>query len=110
MATVYCWKCDRDVAMFDEREWLRIRPLLDTGIRAVKDYRAEHGVPLAEVPMRGPYAELLAEHVRIAGHANVRPEDVWHHRRADHGPPCRRCGKPLRTPGATRCVLCPCVH
>ncbi|MFO1076405.1 MAG: hypothetical protein U1E73_01620 [Planctomycetota bacterium] len=106
METVYCWRCDADVSMFDEVEWARLAPLLDGGIRAIKRYREDTGAALADVPTRDLYSSMLSEHQRIAGHAEVRPQDVWHHRRSMHGPPCQRCGKPLRTPEAKQCAAC----
>lgn len=106
MDVVFCWRCERDVPMFDEVEWRRLGPLLERGEAAVKRYREVHGVTLEGVPMREVYADALAEHQRIAGHADVRPQDIGHHRRAAHGPLCGWCGKPLRTPLARRCVAC----
>ena len=92
--------------MFDDIEWARLAPLLDDGIRSIKQYREDTGVALADVPTRDLYAAALREHECIVGHADVRPQDIWHHRRSEHGPLCSRCSRPLRTPAAQQCAAC----
>ena len=92
--------------MLDEPEWMRLAPLLRIGLKATKDYRAEHEVALKDVDLSIVYAEALDAHEDMTG---VRPSDpfaMWHHRLADLGPPCASCGRPLRTPQATQCHEC----
>jgi rRNA maturation endonuclease Nob1 len=31
---------------------------------------------------------------------------IWHHRLSDYGPPCRACGRLLRTKRARVCAAC----
>lgn len=92
--------------MFDEPEWAVLQPLLRVGIRAIQDYRGAHDVTLADVPMSEMYCAALGEHARLAGDSDVDPRAIWHHRRSGHGPACRTCGKPLRTPKASMCAAC----
>jgi hypothetical protein len=50
--------------------------------------------------MKERLALMFAEYVRITHYAETNPNAVWHHRLSLYGPPCRSCGKPLRTPQA----------
>jgi hypothetical protein len=52
------------------------------------------------------FGELLEEYERITGHRETNGNAVFHHRLAMYGPPCSKCGKPLRTPRAKLCGSC----
>jgi hypothetical protein len=54
----------------------------------------------------GLYEAALAEYERITGYRETNFAAVWHHRLALYGPPCKSCGKPLRTPQAKLCGSC----
>lgn len=92
--------------MLDEQEWSLVAPLLRESLRAIQDFRAEHGVSLADTPMARLYARALDEYERLTGYRERDPQTLWHHRRSLHGPPCAPCGQPLRTPRATSCAAC----
>jgi hypothetical protein len=49
---------------------------------------------------------VLAEFERITAYKETNPAAIWHHRMALYGPPCKSCGKPLRTPQAKLCGSC----
>jgi hypothetical protein len=52
------------------------------------------------------FAPMLAAYARIADFRETNPNAVFHHRLSIYGPPCRYCGKPLRTPQAKLCGNC----
>ncbi len=52
------------------------------------------------------YGAVLQEFQRITGFEEANPSAVSHHRLVLYGPPCERCGKPLRTPQAKLCGSC----
>ena len=78
--------------MLDEDEWSRVTSLLNKG-------------PAGETreQMFGP---LLREYERITGMHETNPNAVYHHRLSTYGPPCAKCGKPLRTCRAKLCGSC----
>ncbi len=78
--------------MLDEDEWLQVRPKIGKG----------DGTDLRERKFSG----FLAEYERITGFHETNPNAVFHHRLALYGPPCKKCGKPLRTPEAKLCGAC----
>ncbi len=49
---------------------------------------------------------VLREYERITGFHETNPMALYHHRIDKYGPPCRSCGKPLRTPDAKLCGAC----
>jgi hypothetical protein len=75
--------------MLDEEEYMRMLA-----------FRGEDG------NMRQRLELMLAEYERITSFAETNPHAVYHHRLSLYGPPCRACGKPLRTPQAKLCGSC----
>ena len=92
--------------MLDEAEFAEVEPLYRSGLRLFKQIEEQ-----ADHPMRGTTEEerfrpLLDTYERLTGFRESNPNAVMHHRLALYGPPCAVCGKPLRTPRASRCMVC----
>lgn len=49
---------------------------------------------------------VLAEYEHLTGYRETNPAAIYHHVLSQYGPPCRYCGKPLRTPRANFCGSC----
>lgn len=86
---LYCWRCGIEMPMLDENEWARMQPHLHA---ALND-------PVALDAALDLYEEMT-------GLRETNISAIFHHRIADHGPPCTTCGKPLRTPRASFCAAC----
>lgn len=84
---MYCWRCGTEMPMLDDEEWERV---------AATFARAKDTM----------FGEALAMYKAITGFDETNPNALWHHKTSLFGPPCANCGKPLRTPAATRCVEC----
>jgi len=65
----------------------------------------EYAQVLSKVNTRD-FSLFLAEYERITGYRETNPNAIYHHRLAMYGPPCKHCGKPLRTPQAKLCGSC----
>jgi hypothetical protein len=94
-----------EIPMLDDREWESVGAALTNSVQAIKTYRETHNVPLSQAKTE-TFWEALALYREITGFAETNPNALWHHRIALYGPPCRSCGKPLRTPVAKRCFEC----
>jgi len=92
--------------MLDEEEFAAIQPLYDEAIRGTKAYREQHGAALEDVPKAEIFGPVLDCYEKLTGLRETNPNAVWHHRLSLYGPPCKRCGKPLRTPEARMCGSC----
>ena len=93
--------------MLDEREYAEMTSLYMQGMLFVKKYREETGASIQEaVPRSERYAEMLARYEAMTGFRETNPNAVMHHRLSLYGPPCNRCGRPLRTPRAKLCGSC----
>ena len=92
--------------MLTEEEWGQVAPLLTNAIAQIKRYREEHHCTLAEANAKGFGLAALAEYQRITGFAETNPNALYHHRLNLFGPPCKVCGKSLRTPIARSCAEC----
>src|ERR1700677_4697335 len=92
---LWCWRCQTDVPMLDEEEWSEIESVLypENATRGGAALLSRLG-QVSEV-----YEGLTCE-------TGVHPNVVAHHRAAHYGPPCRACGRPLRTPRASFCAAC----
>ncbi len=52
------------------------------------------------------FKPLLDYYKEVTGEEETEPNAVMHHRVAQYGPPCEKCGKPYRTPLASFCAAC----
>jgi hypothetical protein len=90
MKLLWCWRCKAEMPMLDDDEY-----------RRVMSFR-----PATEGNLKTRFKSMLTEYERITGFHEANPNAVFHHRLSDYGPPCRYCGKPLRTPQAKLCGSC----
>ena len=92
--------------MLTESEWALMKPALGHAIPDVHAYRGSHGVSLDEARRQALGTTAINLYNEITGFGETNVNAIWHHRAADHGPPCAACGKPLRTPRASFCAAC----
>lgn len=57
-------------------------------------------------PAQRKLRHLAAGYEMFTGVPEGDPNLVWHHVVSQYGPPCVRCGRPLRHAGADRCHEC----
>ena len=94
--------------MLEEHEWEQVMSVLRIGWLEVLNYRKTHDATLqeAEDSVRRNHAGALERYFELTGYREMRMDALWHHRLRRFGPPCRACGKPLRTPRAKFCAEC----
>jgi hypothetical protein len=80
--------------MLDDDEWKRVSSLFHKG----------QGNPRDQM-----YALAVREYEQITGFHETNPNVLWDHVLSRWGPPCEKCGKPLRTPKAKLCGSCMCT-
>jgi hypothetical protein len=91
MKLLWCWRCKQEVPMLDEEEYWPMFRLFSTGEGRARER------------LWGP---MKREYERITGVPALDGYELFHHRLALYGPPCRACGKPLRSPRAKLCGTC----
>ena len=91
--------------MLDESEWEQMAPLLSGHIERIKRIRQQKGCGLADA-QRMAGQEACEFYCEMTGYRETCFNAIWHHRLANFGPECPRCGHLLRTPGATYCANC----
>src|SRR6267143_2387722 len=96
--TQWCWRCRRDVPMLDEAEWQAVAPLLGSSFDSIRRLGQTQTNVFAYM--------ALAQYKEITGQNATDLNALAHHRAALYGPPCEKCGKPLRTPRANVCAAC----
>jgi hypothetical protein len=92
MKMLWCWRCRAEVPMLDDDEWKRVSSLFHKG---------PEGNPKEKM-----FALAIREYEQITGFHETNPNVLYDHRLSKWGPPCERCGKPLRTPRAKLCGSC----
>ena len=92
--------------MLDEDEFSQVSNLYSDGIRATKEFRERWGVPLKDARISDRFRPVLDRYEELTGMRETNENAVMHHRLSLYGPPCKRCGKPLRTPKAKLCGAC----
>ena len=75
--------------MLDEEEWSKVEAALHPRSAAA-----------GAAALRQRLDEVSKLYERLTGQRGVHANVVVHHRAAHYGPPCRSCGRPLRTPSA----------
>jgi hypothetical protein len=103
---LYCWRCRADIPMLNDREWEMVLPPLRNGLDQIRQYRHALGVSLTEAKDEVYGKGALKKYFEITGYRETNINALWHHRLGLFGPPCRACGKPLRTPRANMCAAC----
>lgn len=106
MRPLWCWRCKCEVPMLDEAEFAEISRLYSGGIRATKEFRERWGVPLKDALTEERFQPVRDAYERLTGMKESNENAIMHHRLALYGPPCKHCGKPLRTPKAKLCASC----
>ena len=92
--------------MLDEEEYRVMAAVHGACTREVKAYRQAHDALLSQTPVYDLYEPVRKEYERMTGVANCHQDAIMHHRVSIYGPPCRVCGRPLRTPRARFCAAC----
>ena len=97
MKWLYCWRCNKEVAMLDEQEFSELKDLYD-------EIRTGRLQLLPFYPDPREYVVNAYEHMTSyrANHGKT----FLHHRISIYGPPCPQCNLPLRTPRAKLCPKC----
>ena len=98
--SLYCWRCKMDIPMLDEHEWMSLPALADRS-RRIADHR-RNGLSLSQA-VDAQQQEALEQYHVLTGFHETNFLALLHHRISLYGPPCRRCGKALRTAVARRC-------
>jgi hypothetical protein len=92
--------------MLDDQEYVEIASLFRVGLQSVKNHRVATGASLKSVSLPERFAAMLVRYEEMTGYRETNPNAVMHHRLSLYGPPCARCGKPLRMPRAKLCGGC----
>jgi hypothetical protein len=106
MQMLWCWRCKCEVPMLDEVEYAEVSQLYSGGIRATKEFRERWGVQLKDPLTEERFQPVRDACERLTGIKESNENAIMHHRLALHGPPCKHCGKPLRTPKAKLYASC----
>ena len=111
MKPLYCWRCKGIVPMMNEPEFAQLEVVYRAAARGVKSYRARRNAPLKATPVARLYRPVQLLYRKLIAAAGlegpiVDPSHVLKHRLSAYGPPCTKCGLPLRTPDAKLCAAC----
>lgn len=91
--------------MLDDDEWQQVERLLANPMVQIRAYRTKHNVSFSEAKYRWGEA-ALQRYFELTGYQEENTNALFHHRVVLLGPPCHKCGKPLRTPRASYCAAC----
>jgi hypothetical protein len=95
-----------EVPLLDESEWAQLAPLLTSMTKHIQEYRETRSASLADAVKQGYEAPALEMYFRLTGFRETNVVALWHHRLDQYGPPCRNCGRLLRTKRARLCAEC----
>ena len=106
MKVQWCWRCKKNVPMFNEEEYEIISKLYTDGLVVSKSYMKQQNAPVNQIPFSELYCLLIDTHEKMTGVRETNHDEIRKHRILDYGPPCPSCGKILRTPNAGKCFEC----
>ena len=101
---VFCWRCGRFVRGLDEWEYEEYSQIVAEYKRAIND--ANDRGQLTEILWAERRRRLEEACRRLSGEEGMEPFHLFKHRLRSYGPPCKACGRNLRTPKAARCMAC----
>jgi hypothetical protein len=92
--------------MLDESEFAEISRLHRESMQGAKAFRERTGCLLENVPMELLFRPVRDLYEQLTGMKESNENAIMHHRLSLYGPPCKHCGKPLRSPKAKLCASC----
>jgi hypothetical protein len=92
--------------MLDEAEFAEIFALWRECFTATQEFRQRWDIPLQGVNIDERFGPVRRRYEELTGMEDCHQNAILHHRVSLYGPPCTRCGKPLRTPQAKLCGSC----
>ncbi len=92
--------------MLDEHDYAEVAVLYNKCAHSVKRYREATEASLKNTPLKEIFSPMLNRYEELTGFKKTNPNAIMRHRLSLYGPPCHRCGKPLRTPKAKICGSC----
>ena len=120
MKNVWCWRCQTEYPMLEDHEWAVLMDAhraygsdgRDAAFEWLKRYATKNGMRAPIEPMKGhptmarAFWYLVAGFELFTGILEESPNPIWHHWVSHYGPPCRNCGRLLRTSKASFCAEC----
>jgi hypothetical protein len=106
MKKMWCWRCQREVLMFDEEEYSELLQINRRCMDAIKTHRKINGSPLESINVDEQLEPLRAWYQNRTLENDFDHREILHHRLSLLGPLCHNCELPLRTPRAKRCAAC----
>jgi uncharacterized Zn finger protein (UPF0148 family) len=91
--------------MLDEAEWERMEPALSNHLDKIRRIREEQTCDIATA-QRLAGQDACDLYYDMTGYRETNFNALWHHRLANFGSECPRCGHLFRTPKATFCANC----
>jgi hypothetical protein len=92
--------------MLDEEEYAEIAGLYTGAIQGLKRFREHSGADLKHPAVGEFFRPVRERYEQLTGLRETNENAILHHRLSLFGPPCKHCGKPLRTPKAKLCGNC----
>jgi hypothetical protein len=92
--------------MLDDSEYAEILELYRQCAIATKEFRKQWELPLHDIAVQERFEPLRRRYEELTGVQESNQNAIMHHRLSLYGPPCKECGKPLRTPKAKLCGAC----
>ncbi len=92
--------------MLYEEEFAIINDLYSDGMKATKEFRKKHNLPLEICSINERFRPVREKYTELTGFEETNHNAIMHHRISIYGELCKNCGKPLRTPQAAFCAAC----